>query len=513
MHNLQRRWWALGAVSLAVVVVGIDGTVLSIALPTLALRLHASESDLQWFSSSYLLVLAAAMLPAAVIGDRYGRRRLLLISLAGFGCGSVACALSTSSVEFIAARVLLGAAGAGVIVMALAALTVLFSEPERPKAIGVWSAANFIAIPIGPIVGGWLLSHAWWGWVFLMNVPVAILGLLAVRALFPESRSERRRKLDGAGMLSSMLGVLGLTFGLIEAGRHGWLDGLAIGTIAAGLMLLLGFFAWQRRLGRTPGRDPLVDPELFRSRSYTSGVLLIAVLVLAMMGVMFTMPQYFQGVLGTDPMQSGVRLLALIGGLVVGALPAERLARAIGVKLAVAAGFSLLGAGLVLGAQSEVRSSAGFVAGWMALVGAGMGIALATASSAALSELDEESGAMGSAVLQAVNKTGGPLGAAVLGSVLSSGYVAHLQVRGLPAGAAAAARQSIFGAVAVAQHIHSAALIHSARSAFVYGMDRSLLVSAAIGAAGVVLALMFLPSGQASATDAVADDDGLLVGR
>jgi DHA2 family multidrug resistance protein-like MFS transporter len=515
LQNSQRRWWALGAVSLAVVVVGIDGTVLSVALPTLALKLHASESDLQWFSSAYLLVLAAAMLPAAVIGDRFGRKRLLLISLAAFGCGSVACAFSTSSAEFIAARVLLGAAGAGVIVMALAALTVLFSEAERPKAIGVWSAANFIALPIGPIIGGWLLSHAWWGWVFLMNVPVAVLGLLAAQALIPQSRSERRRRLDRTGILTSVLGVLGLTYGLIEAGQHGWGSGSAVAAIASGIVVLVGFFFWERRLGRSAGGAPLVDPELFRSRSYTWGVLLIAVLVLALMGVMFTMPQYFQGVVGSSPMGSGVRLLALVGGLIAGALPAERFARVLGAKLTVAAGFALISAGLLLGSGSEVGSSAGFVAGWMAVVGAGMGIAMATASSSALSELDEERGAMGSAVLQAVNKTGGPLGTAILGSVLSSGYLAHLQLRGLPVAAAQAVRQSVFGAVAVGERLHSPALIRSARGAFVYGMDRSLTVSAAIGVAGVVLALMFLPrstSAERPADEVSVENDGIVVG-
>lgn len=501
----RRRWWALGAVSLAVVVVGIDGTVLSVALPTLAAKLHASESDLQWFSSAYLLALAAAMLPASLIGDRYGRRRLLLGSLAAFACGSVACTFSTSSAEFIAARVVLGAAGAGVIVMALAALTVLFTEDERAKAIGVWSAANFLAVPVGPIVGGWLLSHAWWGWVFLMNVPVAALGLLAARALIPESRSERRRRLDRAGILTSTLGVLGLTYGLIEAGQHGWSNSLAITAIALGLILLPVFFIWERHVARTPGSSPLVDPQLFSSRSYTWGVLLIAVLILAMMGVMFTMPQYFQGVLGTDPMGSGVRLLALIGGLVLGALPAERLARAIGAKLTAAAGFALLAGGLLWGSGSTVSSGAGHIAGWMALAGVGMGVAVATASSAALAELDEERGAMGSAVLQAVNKTGGPLGAATLGSVLTSGYLGHLQLRGVPTAAAHAARESIFGALAVGERAHDPALIRSARAAFVYGMDRSLVVSAAIGVAGVVLALMFLPRG---ATRRVSDVEG-----
>jgi EmrB/QacA subfamily drug resistance transporter len=492
----EHRWWALGAVSLAVLAVGIDGTVLSVALPTLALRLRASEADLQWFTSAYLLVLAAAMLPAGLLGDRYGRKKVLLVSLALFGVGSVACAISTSSAGFIAARVLLGFAGAGVIVMALASLTVLFAEQERPRAVGIWSAANFLAFPIGPILGGWLLTHVWWGWVFLMNVPVVAVGIAAAAALIPESRATRRPALDPIGIVSSAGGLVLITYGLIEAGQHGWGDALALGSMGAGVAVLAGFLGWERALSERGGQ-PLVDPALFRSRSYTWGVILIAVAILAMMGVLFTMPQYFQGVAGTDAMGSGVRLLALVGGLVVGAIPADRVARLLGAKLTVAGGFGVLAVGLALGSDTTVHSSSRSVAVWMALVGVGMGLALATASSAALSELDQEHSAIGSAVLQAVNKTGAPLGAAVLGSILSAGYVAHLHLSGLPE-AAAAARQSIFGAVALAQRLHSPALLRSARTAFTHGMGQSLLVSAVVAVAGALLALLFLPRGTAA---------------
>jgi DHA2 family multidrug resistance protein-like MFS transporter len=490
----RRRWWALGAVSLCVLAVGLDGTVLSVALPTLAVRLHASESDLQWFSSSYLLVLAAAMLPAGLLGDRYGRKRVMLVALALFGVGSAACAVSVSSLEFIAARVLLGVAGAGVIVMALSSLTVLFSEEERPKAVGVWSAANFLALPIGPVLGGWLLSHVWWGWVFLMNIPVVAVGLVAASVLIPESRASRRPALDLVGVVSSVAGLVAVTYGLIEAGQHGWTNAVALASIIAGLAVLACFVAWERGLSARPGGEPLVDPALFRSRSYTWGVILIAIAILAMMGVLFTMPQYFQGVLGTNAMGSGLRLLPLVGGLVAGAIPADQVARVLGAKVTVAAGFVVLAAGLALGSTTSVGSGGLFVAVWMALVGAGMGLALATASSAALSELSEEHSGIGSAVLQAVNKTGGPLGTAVLGSILSSGFLAGLHLAGLPAAAAHAAKQSIFGAVAVAGQLHSAALLSSARTAFVHGMDHSLLVATGIALAGVLLSLLFLPA-------------------
>ncbi len=489
----SRRWWALGAINLAVLAVGLDGTVLSVALPTLARELHASESNLQWFSSSYLLVLAAAMLPAGLLGDRFGRKKVMLISLMLFALGSAACATATTGGAFIVARVLLGVAGAGIIVMALSALTVLFSEQERPRAVGIWAAANFLALPIGPILGGWLLSHVWWGWVFLINIPVVVVGLIATSILVPESRAAERPGLDPVGFVSSIVGLVAVTYGLIEAGQHGWGNPVALASIAAGVAMLVGFFAWERKLTERPGGQPLVDLGLFSSASYTWGVILIAVAVLAMMGVLFTLPQYFQGVVGTNPMGSGLRLLPLIGGLVLGALPADRIARRIGAKAAVAIGFAVLAGGLAAGATTPLTASGGFVAGWMALVGAGMGLAMATASSAALSELSQEQSGIGSAVLQAVNKTGGPFGTAVLGSVLSSAYLSHLALSGLPAPAAQAARQSVFLGVATAQQLHSSALLHSVRAAFVHGMDLSLLVSTGFAATGVVLAVLFLP--------------------
>ncbi len=494
----MRRWWALGAVSLAVLAVGLDGTVLSVALPTLAGTLHASESDLQWFSSGYLLVLAAAMLPAGLLGDRYGRKKVMVASLALFGVGSAACAASPSAGVFIAARVLLGLAGAGVIVMAISALTVLFSQEERPKAVGVWAAANFLALPIGPILGGWLLSNYWWGWVFLLNVPVAATGLLAVVALVPESRAPERPGLDIAGIATSVTGLVGVTYGLIEAGQHGWSSTSCVLPIAAGLALLGAFVAWEERLSRRPNGQPLVDPSLFRSRSFTWGVILQAVGVVAMIGVLFAMPQYFQAVLGTDAMGSGLRLLPLIGGLVATAIPADRIARLIGAKLTVTAGFVLIAAGLLAGTTTDIGSGGTVIAAWMALVGAGMGLAMATASSAALVELSQERSGVGSAVMQAINKIGGPFGAAILGSVISAAYLSQLHLAGLSAVAAGEARQSVFGGDAVARQTSSQTLLRSVHEAFTHGLDQALLVSAGVALVGALLALLFLPRSNAS---------------
>lgn len=485
---------------LAVLAVGLDATVLSVAIPTLATQLHASESDLQWFSSGYLLVLAALMLPAGLLGDRIGRKRVMVGALLLFGIASVACALSKTPAEFLAARVLLGVAGAPLIVMAISALAVLFSEEERPKAVGIWAAANFISLPIGPILGGYILTHAWWGWVFLMNAPVALLGLLAVVLLVPETKASRAPGLDPIGVGASTAGLVGLTYGLIQAGQDGWGSGFAIVPMVAGALLLFGFFRWEAVLGRRPGGQPLVDLNLFRSRNFTWGVILLAVSGVAMMGGLFTLPQYFQGILGVDPMGSGFRLLPLIAELIVGAIPGARLAVRLGPKLVIAAGFAIFGIGCLIGANMTLASGTAFTATWLAVVGLGLGLVFAPAASAALSQMDAERSGVASGVLQALNKTGGPLGAALFGSALSSVYQAHLPVAGLPAAAVATMRSGLAQGLAVARQLNSAALSRGVREAFVHGMNAALLCSVGIAGIGLLLTLAFMPMRAAAGT-------------
>jgi MFS transporter, DHA2 family, multidrug resistance protein len=495
-----RRWWALAAITSGVLAVGLDATVLSLALPTLATSLHATESDLQWFASGYALALAAGMLPAGLFGDRYGRKKVIQIALAMFGLGSIACAYAPSPAAFIAARVVLGAAGAGLVVMALSALTVLFLKAERPRAVGIWGAANFVALPIGPILGGWLITHVWWGWVFLMNVPVAMLGLIAVSALVPESRAAERPRLDPFGLLTSSAGLVALTYGLIEAGRNGWGDARALLALALGMVVMVAFILWERRQSRLPGGQPLVDLTLFGSRSFTWGVILSAVAILPMFGVIFTMPQYFQGVLGVNAQGAGVRLVPVIIGLVLGAVPADRVAARVGVKITVALGFTVMAAGMLLGATTRIGSSDGFVEAWLAVVGIGMGLTVATAASAALVEIPKERSGVGSALMQAFQKLGAPFGAAILGSALNSAYQSQLQLA-LPAAVAEVVRGSVFGGLIVAQRMHSASLLRMVREAFVYGMDSALLVSAGIAVAGLFVALAFMPQRTARVED------------
>jgi DHA2 family multidrug resistance protein-like MFS transporter len=488
-----RRWWALAALTLGVLAVGLDVTVLSVALPTLATALKASESDLQWFSSGYALVLAAGMLPAGVLGDRFGRKRVLLASLVLFGAGSVACAYSIDPAQFIAGRLVLGAAGAAIVVMALSVMAVLFNEEERPRAVGIWAAANFVALPIGPIFGGWLLTNFWWGWIFLMNVPVALLGLIAVVALVPESRAPERPALDPLGMLLASGGLAAVTYGLIDLGRNGWTDPRSLLVLVAGILVVVGFFLWERYLTARPGGRPLIDLRLFQSRGFTWGVILAALGGMALIGMVFTLPQYSQGVLGLDPESSGVRLLPIIVGLIVGAVPADRVARRFGGRLTVTVGFVITAIGLLIGSRTTIASTTTFVVAWMVIVGFGMGAAFATAASAALREVPSDQSGVASAMLQAMQKVGAPFGSAVLGSVLVTVYQSNLDLSAIPPAFAATVKLSVFAGDAVAARLHSPALLESVRYAFVQGMDAALLLSAGIAALAALLALIFLP--------------------
>jgi len=534
--NPARKWWALVAIAASVLVVGLDLTVLNLALPTIATDLHASSSDLQWISDAYSLVLAAAMLPAGLLGDRLGRKKVLLAALVLFGIGSVACAYAASTGELIAARALLGVGAAAIFPLSLSVIPVLFSPQERQKAIALMASATFISFPIGPIVGGYLLDHFWWGSVFLINVPVVVLAVIAVAVLLPESRSADRPRIDIAGVILSSAGLAGLTYGFIKAGQDGWTDTGALATIAAGAVVLAGLVAWERWL---TGRDqtgsggsprggairPLIELRLFRSAGFTWGTILATLVSFAMFGIFFAMPQYFQEVRGADAMGSGLRLLPMIGGMVIGMIGSTRLAsprRAAdgtasaplaSVKGLVAVGFAVMAVTLGFGATTTVTSGTGFAAAWFAVFGLGLGLAMPQTMNAALSALSAERSGAGSALISAMRQVGATIGVAVLGTVLLSVYRSHLVVTGLPDAAAAAAKSSVVAGVAVAQKTGSASLLDSVRHAFVAGMDTMLWVCAGIALVSAILAILFLPrradgTEVADATGAVPDESG-----
>ena len=519
-ESSTRRWWALVAIAASVLVVGLDLTVLNLALPTISNDLHASTSDLQWVSDAYSLVLAAAMLPAGLLGDRLGRKKVLLTALVLFGASSAACAYASGISELIAARAVLGIGAAAIFPLSLSVIPVMFAPEERQKAVALMASATFISFPIGPIVGGYLLDNFWWGSVFLINVPVVALALIAVAFLLPESRSERRPSVDVLGVVLSSAGLAGLTYGFIRAGQTSWTNPAALATIAAGVVVLAILVAWERWLTRryaagedgTPrgggfgGIRPLIELKLFRSAGFTWGTALATLVSFAMFGILFAMPLYFQEVRGVNAMGSGLRLLPMIGGMVIGMIGGTRLAsprksadgaaprppRA-NVKALVTVGFTLMAVALGVGATTTISSGTGFAAAWFAVFGLGLGLAMPQAMNAALSALSAERSGSGSAAISALRQVGATIGVAVLGTVLDSVYRSHLAVTHLPAAAAASAKGSVVEGVSIAHRLGSAALLGSTRSAFVTGLDAMLWACGGIALVSAILAMIFLP--------------------
>jgi DHA2 family multidrug resistance protein-like MFS transporter len=353
--------------------------------------------------------------------------------------------------------------------------------------------AMFAGIPLGPLLGGWLLDHFAWGSVFLINVPLTAVGVAAVLFLVPLTPGSGRGGIDFAGIALSAAGLVALTYGFVYAGEHGWADPVTYGLIALGAVVLAVFCRAQTRVA-----EPLTDLALLREPRFVWGAVLATIASFALMGLLFVLPQLFQAVQGADALQTGVRLLPLIGGMLVSAKIAERLVAAVGVRVVVAGGFVLLAAGLAWGATTSPSDGYGATVGWESVIGLGTGCTLPPLMSMALGALTEGRSGAGSALIQVLRQVGGTIGVAVLGTVLNGVYRDGVAVAGLPAPVADAARGSASGAISVAAKLDLPALADSARTAFTDGMAATLLVCAGLGVAGGLLALVFLP-GRAAA--------------
>jgi EmrB/QacA subfamily drug resistance transporter len=485
------RWWMLGVTCLSVVVVNLDLTILNIALPAISAGLHAGTGDLQWLVDAYALVFAGVMLPAGMIGDRVGRKRLLLAGLTVFLAASLWCALSVSAGELIAARALMGL-GAGIVFpLSLAVVSAAFGDDERPKAIGILTAGIALGLPLGPVLGGLLLQHFSWHSVFWINVPAACVTLAAGAVLMPESRNPAAPPLDVLGALLSPAAVTCLVWGVINGQERGWTAPPTWMLLAGSAVLLAAFLTRERR-----SANPVIDPALFRDKRFTWGTAATIAVSVALYAILFIFPQYLQSVLGDDPASAGLRLLPMMGGLLVAGGVADQAVRAAGTRLTVAAGLALLTGGLAMLSQVHLATGYGIVAAGLALCGLGTGASMGAAIDAVMAAAGGEAG-IGASVNSALRQVGGAITVAVLGSVLSTTYARALRpgLAALPARDAAIARASITQAAQLASRLPSggSALRTAAGTAFLHGMSTVMLICAAITALAALTSLRYLP--------------------
>jgi EmrB/QacA subfamily drug resistance transporter len=477
--SARRRWWALSSLFLGVLVIGLDVTILNVALPTLAVDLDASTADLQWIVDAFLITLAALLLPAGILGDRIGRKKTILAGLVIFGAACALAATADSAEVLIAARALMGVGAAILTPVSMAVIPSLFQGAERTRAIALLTGGMALGMPLGPLLGGWLLEHYQWGSVFLINLPLIALALVAIAILLPESFDRNAPRLQPLSVSVSVLGLGAFVYAVIEAPLEGWTSPATLGFGLGGLALI-GLFA----LLQVRAAAPMVDFGLFRDRAFLWGSLTATGVSMVMMGALFLVPQYLQAVLGFDAFDTGLRLLPMIGGLMVGGLAAERLADRVGHRAAIVGGMGLLAVGCVTGAFTTTDTGYGLAATWMALIGAGFGMALVPSTDAVLGSLRPERAGVGSALMQTMRQAGGAVGVAVLGSIASTVYRDRLELPPLPPEAARAAEDSVAGAAAVAEATGSSAVADTAFAAFADAMAVVLIVSAVL--AGVV---------------------------
>jgi EmrB/QacA subfamily drug resistance transporter len=488
------RWWALAALVSSGLVIGLDSTVLITALPTLSAKLGATTSDLQWITAAYTLALGGLLLPGGVLGDRYGRKRLLLIGLAIFGISSVAASQVSSSAALIVMRAVMGLGAALILPLSLSILPSLFSDAERPKAVSVAAAGAFLGLPLGPLVAGWLLTHYAWGSVFLINAPVVLIALLGIWLLVPEGRDPEPPPFDVVGGILAVAGVTVLVYGVIEQPTHGWSDArVLVGTIGGSLTLAL-FVAWDVR-----HRSPFIALRNFGNRAFTWATVAFVMTGFALFGVMFILTPYIQIVMGNDAQGTGIKLLPLIAGVIGGAGIGNMGARRFGARVGVPAGLIVTAGGLLILSRAGSGTGYGLVATALAVIGIGLGTALPTSLDIVLGVLPRSQTGAGSALTRALQQVAASFGVAILGSILNNAYQAQLEphLASLPAAAAAVARGSIAGAVAVSSHLPAglgAPLAAATKDAYSQGMAEVMLVSAALMLLAAVSIALFMPS-------------------
>lgn len=483
----RRRVLLVMCAALALVVSGVAS--LNIALPEIARELAASQTDLQWIVDAYALVFAGLLLPAGAIGDRYGRRGVLVAGLAVLAGAYLAATLATAAGALIAARAVAGLGAAAIMPVTLSVITTVFPPEERDRAVAAWAGVAGAGAILGLLISGVLLEVASWEWLFAVNAGWALLALVATLAVVPRTRDARGAALDPLGGLLSAAGLGAVVFAIIEAPGHGWLDRATLAWLGAGAALLVAFVAWELRR-----EHPMLDPRLFRQRGFSAGTLAILLQFFAAFGFLFVALQYLQFVLGYSPLEAAAAIVPLGVTLMISARRvAPRLARRHGPRRAIALGLALMAAGLATLAAVDVATGYWHLLGGLVLFGAGAGLSAVPATTSIVSSLPPEKQGVASAVNDASREVGGALGIAVLGSVLAGAYADGVSeaTAALPPRAQEAAAQSIgfvleapgrFGA-------RGAELVAEAQASFVDGLSLALLVAAGVLATGAAAVL------------------------
>jgi EmrB/QacA subfamily drug resistance transporter len=507
----SRRWLALAVLCASLLIVTLDNTVLNVVLPTLVRDLQATTSQLQWIVDAYMMVFAGLLLVAGSAADRFGRKRTFLAGLAAFAAGSTWAAFSGSVGMLIAARASMGIGAALIMPSTLSIITDTFRDGgERQRAIGLWAGTSGVGIALGPIIGGLLLAHFWWGSVFLINVPVAAIGAAFAIPLVPDSRNPAASAPDVIGALLSIAGLGLVLWALIEAPVRGWSSALVIVTGLGGLAVLAVFATYERNC-----HHPMLNLEFFQRRQFSAAVSSVGLVTFGLFGALFVLTQYMQFNLGYTALQAGLRVLPAAGAIAVVAPLSALLVRVAGTKLTAAAGMLTVAAGLWQISGASVTSTYTSMLPGMILLGIGAGLVIPSGTSSVMGSLPREHTGVGSATNGTFLQVGGALGVAVLGSLLATRYQDHLTAALAPYHVPHAAMTTILGslggALAVAAHaggVLGAALAHLARSAFISGMDLAMITGAAVALGGCLLALAVLPARPARGGQPAGGDKG-----
>ncbi|SOE27706.1 MFS transporter [Streptomyces sp. OK228] len=493
----RRRWAILTVLCFSLLVVMLDNSILNVATKTIAqpapTGLGSTQSQLEWAINSYTLVFAGLLFTAGLLGDRLGRKKVLLFGMLVFGAGSALSALSDSSGQLITFRAVMGFGGAFILPATLAIIMNVFERDEQPKAIGIWTSVVGFAIALGPITGGILLQHFWWGSVFLVNVPIVVVAALAMVAIVPDSKNPKPGKLDPVGVVLSILALVSLIYGIIKGGQEGGFTGAqSWGPIVAGLAVLGVFVVYERS-----NDHPALDVTWFRNRRFSASVAAIGLVFFALTGVTFFSVFYNQSVRGYSVLQSGLLVLPLAASQMFFAPRARLVVNRFGARAVCATGLVLTAVAfagfLLLGQDTPI---------WVLevlffLMGTGMAHVMPPATVMIMSSLPREKAGSGSAVNNTFRQVGGALGVAVLGALLSATYRSgiddHLGV--LPASDRQAAGESVEATLSVAEKLGPTgkALVQPAHDAFIHAMHITAMGSAAVALVGAVVVLLFLP--------------------